>query len=140
MKKYVETENGSLQIGDMTIPANLGNRDYRIFISELGKKIVAITDEQGLITRHEVQDDPDGVVIAELESFDHDASALQRCAQDERYWRDSELARSDIELFKIQDGASGTEGEWRDYRVALRDLPEHEQFPLLTARPAAPDA
>ncbi len=58
----------------------------------------------------------------------------------EREWRDNELARADEELGKIQDGAAGTVGEWRDYRNLLRDLPTHADFPNSSARPCAPDS
>lgn len=61
----------------------------------------------------------------------------------ERLWRNSELERSDIELNKVQDSdpkAKGTVTQWREYRKALRSLPEHEKFPSVEARPVAPDA
>lgn len=60
----------------------------------------------------------------------------------ERYWRDSELIRSDIELNKVQDSdkkAVGSVSQWREYRKALRALPEHPLFPSREARPQSPD-
>lgn len=61
-------------------------------------------------------------------------------ATEERSWRDTELARADIQLLKVQDGTTGlgTQKAWREYRVALRDYPSSEGFP--TVRPVAPDA
>lgn len=58
-----------------------------------------------------------------------------------REWRDSELRRSDIMLLKIQDGMpiTGTAGDWRKYRVALRTWPEAEGFPSVPSAPVAPD-
>lgn len=61
----------------------------------------------------------------------------------ERLWRDAELARADIELYKVQDSdpkAVGTVAGWREYRKALRAWPEHEDFPNKEKRPVAPDA
>lgn len=58
----------------------------------------------------------------------------------ERSWRDSELARADIQLLKVEDGMKGigTQKAWREYRNALRDYPASEAF--LIVRPVAPDA
>lgn len=61
----------------------------------------------------------------------------------ERFWRNLELKRADIELNKVQDSdpkAKGTVSAWREYRKALRDLPEHSLFPDTQARPTAPDS
>lgn len=61
----------------------------------------------------------------------------------ERLWRDSELDRADIELYKVQDSdpkAKGSVSEWREYRKALRAYPESEGFPNKESRPVAPDA
>jgi len=56
--------------------------------------------------------------------------------QEERQWRDQELAKSDIELNKVQDGrGTGLVSDWRDYRNELRDWPEHESFPDSAFRP-----
>lgn len=58
----------------------------------------------------------------------------------EREWRNSEIARSDIELLKVQDGMGvGTVAAWREYRCALREWPENPNFPDSTKRPVAPD-
>lgn len=61
-------------------------------------------------------------------------------AEAERDWRNTELARADIQLLKVQDGMTGlgTQKAWRDYRVALRDYPASEDFMIV--RPVAPDA
>lgn len=61
----------------------------------------------------------------------------------ERVWRNSELERSDIQLNKVQDSdpkAKGSVSDWRNYRKALRELPNHKDFPNKSARPSAPDA
>ena len=61
----------------------------------------------------------------------------------ERSWRDSELIRADIELYKVQDSdpkAVGTVTQWREYRKALRAWPEHKDFPNKEKRPVSPDA
>lgn len=58
--------------------------------------------------------------------------------QEERDWRNSELSRSDIELYKVQDGrGTGSVSEWREYRNELRDYPETDDFPY-GERPKAP--
>lgn len=74
--------------------------------------------------------------------FKIDQSKLQeKKAADEREWRNSEIARSDIELLKVQDGMGvGTVTAWREYRCSLRDWPESPNFPDSTKRPVAPDA
>ena len=61
----------------------------------------------------------------------------------EKAWRDSELIRADIELYKVQDSdpkAVGTVAGWREYRKALRAWPEHKDFPNKEKRPVSPDA
>ena len=57
-----------------------------------------------------------------------------------REWRDTELARADIQLLKVQDGVTGigTQKAWREYRCALRDWPTSDSFPY--TQPSAPDA
>jgi hypothetical protein len=59
----------------------------------------------------------------------------------EKFWRDSELCRADIELNKAEDSddASVVKG-WRDYRKLLRAYPEVKGFPDSGLRPLAPDA
>jgi len=57
--------------------------------------------------------------------------------QEERQWRDQELAKADVELNKVQDGrGTGLVSDWRDYRNELRDWPAHPEFPEMHARPA----
>lgn len=58
-------------------------------------------------------------------------------AQREREWRNNELAHADIQINKLADAAGDTQA-WRDYRVALRDWPEHQDFPNQDRRPVAP--
>jgi hypothetical protein len=54
--------------------------------------------------------------------------------------RDSELARADIQLLRVQDGNTkiGTQKAWREYRNALREWPSTGNFPKVI--PVAPDA
>lgn len=64
-------------------------------------------------------------------------------SEQERVWRDAELERADIELYKVQDSdpnAVGLVADWREYRKALRAWPQNESFPDSTQRPVAPDA
>lgn len=61
----------------------------------------------------------------------------------ERSWRDKELSRTDIEIYKVQDSdtnSTGTISQWREYRKALRAWPQHKDFPNKDSRPKAPDA
>lgn len=56
-----------------------------------------------------------------------------------RLWRDSELARADVELNKVQDGMGvSTVTQWRAYRVALRNWPTTDGWPEST-KPVSPD-
>ena len=117
MKQYIETETGGLTIDGMSIPKSEGNRHYRQAMEEVANG------------------------EAEIIEFDHDAKAQEDAIDAERSWRNSELARADIELNKVQDGGgTGTVGDWRDYRNELRDWPEHANFPDSTKRPVTPDA
>lgn len=62
--------------------------------------------------------------------------------KEERAWRDFELQRADLELYKVQDSdpkAFGSVSQWREYRKQLRAWPESEKFPDKTFRPEAPD-
>jgi hypothetical protein len=59
----------------------------------------------------------------------------------ERFWRDRELIRADIELNKVQDSdpkAVGSVLDWRTYRKALRAWPEDKNFPKQEFRPKSP--
>lgn len=69
--------------------------------------------------------------------FDADLLSKQTEA---RIYRDSELARADIMLNRVQDGETGlgTQKAWRAYRVALRNWPDTDSFPV--EAPVAPDA
>jgi len=56
--------------------------------------------------------------------------------EEERQWRDAELDKADVELYKVQDGrGTGLVSDWRNYRNELRDWPEHESFPDSAFRP-----
>lgn len=61
--------------------------------------------------------------------------------QSERDWRDSQLILADVEIYKIQDVDSNSQGSvsaWRNYRKSLRNWPEHTEFPDQHFRPSAP--
>jgi hypothetical protein len=67
----------------------------------------------------------------------------ENSAEQERLWRNSELTRADIELYKVQDSdpnAVGTVSQWREYRRALRNWPTSELFANKEFRPVSPDA
>lgn len=116
MKTYIETQEGSYTIDSMSIPNSNSNRHYRQMIDEVAN----------------------GLAVVEL--FDHSANAHRELVESERAWRNSELVRTDIELSKVREGASkavGTEQDWVDYRNALRDYPEQEDFPNVL-RPVSP--
>lgn len=60
----------------------------------------------------------------------------------ERSWIEGELKRVADEIDKAQDSdptATGTEVQWRTYRIALRAWPENGNFPNKDLRPMAPD-
>lgn len=68
-------------------------------------------------------------------------SAEQACKV-ERNWRNEELMRADIELYKVQDSDPKSEGsvsDWRSYRKLLRSWPENKNFPNKDFRPKSPD-
>lgn len=115
MYKLIEGSGAVMHLtGGMYIPDHSGNRHYQEYLAwiEAGNiPIPAYTEEE------------------ELESL----------SKSERDWRNTELARADIQLLKVQDGMTGlgTQKAWREYRVALRDWPSHKNFPAI--RPAAPD-
>ncbi len=108
MKIYTKREDGGLISEGLYIPNN-NNYIYQQALEEV---------EQGL---------------ALIEPY----VAPDTRPQEERQWRDAELAKADIELNKVQDGrGTGLVSDWRDYRNALRDWPEHESFPDSAFRPA----
>ena len=77
----------------------------------------------------------------QLEAIDAKASELEAeiPKTEERKWRDTELGRADLEIYKAEDiaGEFNAQG-WRTYRKALRDWPEHVDFPDSTKRPVSP--
>lgn len=59
-------------------------------------------------------------------------------AGDERGWRGNTLAAADVPTLVAQDGnhkALGTYQDWQNYKNALRDWPEHPNFPDPAYRP-----
>jgi hypothetical protein len=57
----------------------------------------------------------------------------------ERFWRNQQLSISDIHINKLQDGyCKGSIKEWRNFRNALREWPQHERFPDKNFRPKQP--
>lgn len=85
--------------------------------SSAGAEIVVI---DGVVTTR--------VVPADLEN-------IERC------WRDEQLLKADLELYKVQDAdpkAVGTVAEWREYRKLLRAWPENSNFPNKSYRPLMP--
>lgn len=66
----------------------------------------------------------------------------QELATEERLWRDFELLKADVELYKVQDcdaKSSTTVSQWREYRKQLRAWPESLGFPNKENRPKAPN-
>lgn len=60
----------------------------------------------------------------------------------EHVWLVKELERAGFELDKVQDSdpnSTGTVGDWRTYRKALRVWHDHKDFPKTEFRPKAPD-
>lgn len=96
-------------------------KEYALSVKPLGKKLGAV----------------DGQPVWVVD----DTSENQEISF-ERQWRNSELKRSDIELYKVQDSdpkAVGSVSEWRDYRKLLRAWPDHSEFLNKDSRPKAPD-
>lgn len=67
-----------------------------------------------------------------------EADALVIASAEAREFRDGELSRADIMLNRVQDGEKGigTQKAWREYRIALRQWPDTEDFPATP--PVAP--
>jgi hypothetical protein len=106
MKTYVEQKSGGYSIEGMSIPKAEGNRHYRQMLEEV---------DAGEAT---------------IQAYDVEAGDLEDKIAAERSWRDSELAKADIELSKVQDGrGNGLVSDWRDYRIELREYPEAKDFP-----------
>jgi len=69
---------------------------------------------------------------SEEEQASIDAANLEQKARDQRFLRDILLAECD--WTQVPDSALSTEkkAEWSAYRTALRNLPDHENWPDLT--------
>ena len=79
------------------------------------------------------------MIPAEVEEHKNPKLTLEQASTLERHWRNNELAKADIEINKAVDSANySLEKSWRNYRQALRDWPEHPDFPDATKRPASP--
>ena len=102
MITYNETEDGGVIRGSMYAPKH--NRLYAIALEE-----VAAGE-------------------AEIIPFDRVAAAKKEAENDARGWRDSELAKADIEINKLGD-EGGNSSDYRAYRIALRKWPATAQFP-----------
>lgn len=105
----------------------------------------AILVEYGAFKKYSLEVPPMGFKLGVTNNspcWVEDEDSVEESQEEERVWRDSELARSDIELYKVQDSdpkAKGIVPDWRNYRKALRAWPEHNDFPNKESRPIAPD-
>ncbi|WYV99022.1 tail fiber assembly [Pseudomonas phage vB_PpuM-Amme-3] len=78
----------------------------------------------------------DGVVHSKL---DECPSVKMWEARGARTWRNTELARADVIINKIEDfEIEGDSKPWRQYRATLRNWPDTPDFP--NTKPTAPDA
>lgn len=66
--------------------------------------------------------------------FDHVAADAAQAIAEARAWRDGELAKADIEIYKLEDAGSDT-ASYRAYRIVLRDWPASESFPDDAGKP-----
>lgn len=88
-----------------------------------------------LSSGHKASCDTSGEIKYELVKLDD-------LVGEERFWRNGELGRADLEIFKAQDSdpkAMGSVSQWQEYRKALRSWPDHVQFPNKDFRPTSPD-
>lgn len=82
------------------------------------------------------------IVNGKISTVDNTSLKISENCALERIWRDSELKRCDVEIFKLQDSDPnkfGTIEVWRTYRKLLRAWPENDNFPNKNCRPSAPD-
>lgn len=115
MKTYIEQKNGSFSFEGMSIPADAANRHYSAMLREVA--------------------DGNATVEYYAGSARETADALAELINSERSWRDAELSKTDIDIYKLEDaGLDAT--AYRAYRIALRDYPQQPDFPN-GARPAA---
>ncbi len=115
MKNYIEQKNGSFSFEGMSIPADTANRHYSAMLREVADGNATIEYYAG--------------------SAREAADALSDLVNTERSWRDAELAKADIDIYKLEDaGLDAT--AYRAYRMALRDYPQQPDFPN-GARPTA---
>ena len=72
----------------------------------------------------------------EVEEHKNPKLTLEQASILERHWRDSELAKADIEINTAVDSDNYfLEKSWRNYRIVLRDWPENPDFPSKLYRP-----
>jgi hypothetical protein len=116
IKNYIEQKNGSFSFEGLSIPADTANRHYSAMLREVADGNATIEYYAG--------------------SAREAADALADLANTERSWRDAELAKTDIDIYKLED-ASSSATAYRAYRVALRDYPQQPDFPNGT-RPTSP--
>jgi len=116
IKNYIEQQNGSFSFEGMSIPADTANRHYSAMLREVA--------------------DGEATVEYYAGSDREAADALADLVNTERSWRDAELAKADIEIYKLEDVSSPATA-YRAYRVALRDYPQQPDFPNGT-RPTSP--
>ena len=115
IKNYIEQKNGSFSYEGMFMPASTANRHYAAMLREVA--------------------DGEATVEYYAGSDRETADALAELVNSERAWRDAELAKTDIDIYKLEDaGLDAT--AYRAYRMALRDYPQQPDFPNGT-RPTA---
>lgn len=66
------------------------------------------------------------------------AKLLELQKASEREWRNAELAKVDIQVNRRIDADDPSASSWKGYRVALRDWPDHADFPNSLKRPVSP--
>jgi len=84
--------------------------------------------------------DSSAVTVVNWEDTQDYADAMSRDADTkERQWRNSELAKVDIEIRIAEDDSGAFNAlTWRAYAKLLRAWPEHSDFPDSTKRPTSP--
>ena len=115
IKNYIEQKNGNFSFEGMYIPADTANRHYSAMLREVA--------------------DGEATVEYYAGSAREAADSLAELVNAERAWRNAELSKSDIDIYKLEDaGLDAT--AYRAYRMVLRDYPQQPDFPN-GARPTA---
>lgn len=119
-KIYIENSDGSYTCNGLTFSAPKNNEPPNRFYVQMQEELASNIEIDGVLVTAFV----DVYAGSDREAADIALNA----ANIERTWRNAELSKTDIDIYKAEDLGLDA-AAYRAYRVALREYPQQLDFP-----------